>query len=363
VSEQTPPQTSGSPAQAGDLIVPTASQAPPPSGGPDGARKSGFQRVMSGSVGRNLGLVVALLLLLIVGAVTAPDTFTSVSNILTILRQASIIGVISIGMTLVIIAGGIDLSVGSVMGLASVAATIAVVQDLADQTHWVVMVVIALLVGLAAGLINGVVIAYGKVVAFMATLAMLVAARGLAEILANRRTLQIGDRGFIQFMNLDFIGVDILIWIFAIVAATGWVLLNRTTFGRRTVAIGGNREAARLAGINVKRHTMWLYAISGLCAGIGAVMILGRTTAGTSTHGTLYELDAIAAVVVGGTLLVGGRGTITGTVFGVLIFATLTNVFVQNNLSSSVQAVVKGVIIVVAVLLQQRFAKPTGRAT
>ena len=156
---------------------------------------------MSGSVGRNLGLVVALLLLVVVGAITAPDTFTSVSNILTILRQASIIGVISVGMTLVIIAGGIDLSVGSVMGLASVVATIAVVQNLADQSHWIVMIVVALAVGLAAGLINGVVIAYGKVVAFMATLAMLVAARGLAEILAERRTLQVGDRGFIEFMN------------------------------------------------------------------------------------------------------------------------------------------------------------------
>ncbi|MET0860793.1 MAG: ABC transporter permease [Microbacterium sp.] len=330
---------------------------------PAEAGRSGFQRFMSGSVGRNLGLVVALLILVIVGAVTASDTFLSVSNILTILRQASIIGVISIGMTLVIIAGGIDLSVGSVMGLASVVAALAAVQDLADQLHWIVMVIIALAVGLGAGLINGVVIAYGKVVAFMATLAMLVAARGLAEILAERRTLQVGDRAFIEFMNLDFIGVDILIWIFAIVAAAGWVLLNRTTFGRRTVAIGGNREAARLAGINVRRHTMWLYALAGLSAGIAAVMILGRTTAGSSTNGQLYELDAIAAVVVGGTLLVGGRGTITGTVFGVLIFATLTNVFVQNNLSSSVQAVVKGVIIVIAVLLQQRFAKPTGRAT
>jgi len=320
-----------------------------------------WRRILSGSVGRNLGLVLALLVLVIVGAITAPDTFTSVSNILTILRQASIIGVISIGMTLVIIAGGIDLSVGSVMGLASVAATIAAVQDLADQLHWVVMIIIALAVGLGAGLINGIVIAYGKVVAFMATLAMLVAARGLAEILAERRTLQVGDRDFIRTLNLDILGVDILIWIFAIVAALGWILLNRTTFGRRTIAIGGNREAARLAGINVKQHTMWLYAIAGLCAGIAAVMILGRTTAGTSTHGQLYELDAIAAVVVGGTLLIGGRGTITGTVFGVLIFATLTNVFVQNNLTSSVQAVAKGIIIVVAVLLQQRFAKPTGR--
>lgn len=327
------------------------------------SEKTGFQRFMSGSVGRNLGLVLGLLLIVIVGAITAPDTFTSLSNVLTILRQASIIGVISIGMTLVIIAGGIDLSVGSVMGLASVVATLTAIQDVVVSTHWILMVVIALAVGIAAGLINGLVIAYGNVVAFMATLAMLVAARGLAEILANKRTLQVKDRGFIEFMNADLIGVDVLIWIFAIVAALGWVLLNRTTFGRRTVAIGGNREAARLAGINVRRHTMWLYALTGLGAGIAAVMILGRTTAGTSTHGQLYELDAIAAVVVGGTLLVGGRGTITGTVFGVLIFATLSNVFVQNNLSSSVQAVAKGIIIVIAVLLQQRFAKPTGRAT
>jgi ribose transport system permease protein len=338
-------------------VTPPSAEVPPPSGTPSTrSGRTGLQKVMSGSVGRNLGLVLALLALVIIGAVTAGENFTTFSNALVILRQASIIGVISIGMTLVIIAGGIDLSVGSVMGLASIVATLAAIQDLADQTHWIFMIVIALLVGLGAGLINGVVIAYGNVVAFMATLAMLVAARGLAEILAERRTLIVEDRGFISFMNSDVIGVDILIWIFAIVAALGWVLLNRTTFGRRTVAIGGNREAARLAGINVKRHTMWLYAIAGLSAGIAGVMILGRTTAGSSTHGTLYELDAIAAVVVGGTLLVGGRGTITGTVFGVLIFATLTNVFVQNNLSSSVQAVAKGVIIVIAVLLQQRVA-------
>ena len=346
----------------GAAAVPATANTPP-SQPARGSQKSGVQRMLSGSVGRNLGLVLALVLLVIVGAVTAGQDFANLSNALTILRQASIIGVISIGMTLVIIAGGIDLSVGSVMGLASVAATLAAIQDLVDETHWIFMVLIALAVGLGAGLINGVVIAYGNVVAFMATLAMLVAARGLAEILAERRTLVINDRDFINAMNEDILGVDVLIWIFALVAAGGWVLLNRTTFGRRTVAIGGNREAARLAGINVKRHTMWLYALAGLGAGIAAVMILGRTTAGTSTHGQLYELDAIAAVVVGGTLLVGGRGTITGTVFGVLIFATLTNVFIQNNLSSSVQAVAKGVIIIIAVLLQQRFAKPTGRTS
>ena len=134
------------------------------------------------------------------------------------------------------------------------------------------------------------------------------------------------------------------------------MLLNRTTFGRRTFAVGGNPEAARLAGIRVKRHTVLLYVLLGVCCGIAAVMLMARTTTGSSTHGKLYELDAIAAVVIGGTLLIGGRGTIVGTVFGVLIFTTLTNVFTLNNLSSSAQAVAKGVIIVAAVLLQQRLA-------
>ncbi len=336
----------------------TQTSAPPT---PRASRPSAVNRILSGSVGRNLGLVVALLLIVVVGIATAPDTFANLNNALTILRQASVIRVIAVGMTFVIISSGIDLSVGSVMGLASVAATIAAVQDVVEQSHWLVMVVIALATGLVAGLINGIVVAYGRVAAFMATLAMMVGARGLAEVLAANRTLVISDPGFKRALNVDLLGVDVLIWIFAIVALAGWFILNRTTFGRRTVAIGGNPEAARLSGIRVKRHTMWLYALSGLCAGIAAVMMLGRTTAGTSTHGLLYELDAIAAVVVGGTLLAGGRGTMTGTVFGVLIFATLGNVFVQNNLSSSVQAIAKGVIIVIAVLLQQRFAAKPGR--
>jgi ribose transport system permease protein len=139
------------------------------------------------------------------------------------------------------------------------------------------------------------------------------------------------------------------------------VLLNRTTFGRRTFAVGGNAEAARLAGIRVQRHAVKLYVLSGLTCGIAAVMLMARTTTGSSTHGTLYELDAIAAVVIGGTLLIGGRGTIVGTVLGVLIFTTLGNVFTLNNLSSSAQAVARGVIIVLAVLLQMRLANGEGR--
>jgi ribose transport system permease protein len=197
----------------------------------------------------------------------------------------------------------------------------------------------------------------------MATLAMLVGARGLAELISERRTLIVNVTDFLSVTRSNFLGLPVLIWIFVIVAAAGWFLLNRTTFGRRTVAIGGNREAARLAGIKVRRHVVYLYVLSGFTVGIAAVMMLGRTTVGTSTHGLFYELDVIAAVVVGGTLLVGGRGTIVGTVFGVLIFATLTNVFTQNNLSTSVQQVAKGAIIVLAVLLQQRFASRGSRRT
>ena len=322
----------------------------------DASRRSWISRLLASGVGRNLGLVIALLVLFGIGAITAGDRFTNFENVLTIIRFASIIGVLSVGMTFVIIGGGIDLSVGSVMGLGSVVATLSTVQALAGQNMWIIMVVVAIAVGTLAGIVNGIVISYGNVVAFMATLAMLVAARGLAEILSHRTTQIVRSQSFIEFFRENLLGIPVLIWIFIIVAVLGWILLNRTTFGRRTVAIGGNREAARLAGLKVKRHTVYIYALSGLTAGIAAVMIVGRTTAGTSTHGTLYELDAIAAVVVGGTLLIGGRGTIVGTVFGVLIFATLTNIFTQNNLDTSVQALAKGAIIVLAVLLQQRFA-------
>lgn len=342
--------------------VASPASSPPPVPRSDGEpTRSLMSRLFSGSSGRSIGLIIALLLLVLVGAITAGDRFVNVGNLLVILRLASIIGVISIGMTFVITGGGIDLSVGSVMGLTTVVATLSWVQAFTAQTSWIVMVIVALAVGAAAGFVNGAIIAYGGVVAFMATLAMLVGARGLAELLANRTTQVVNVRGFLDVFTANLIGIPVLIWIFAVVVLAGWFLLNRTTFGRRTVAVGGNREAARLAGINVKRHTMYLYALSGLTAGIAGVMMLGRTTAGTSTHGGLYELDAIAAVVVGGTLLIGGRGTIMGTVLGVLIFSTLSNVFTQNNMSTSVQAIAKGAIIVVAVLLQQRFANRASR--
>jgi ribose transport system permease protein len=228
---------------------------------------------------------------------------------------------------------------------------------MAANSHWIVMVFAALAVGAGCGLVNGVLVAYGRIAPFIVTLAMLAAARGLAEIIAKRRTQIVRERGFIEFFGGSVLGVPVLVIMFAIVAVIGWVLLNRTTFGRRTLAIGGNAEAARLAGIRVQRHTMYLYILLGVACGIAAVMIMARTTTGTSTHGQLYELDAIAAVVIGGTLLSGGRGTVVGTILGVLIFTTLGNVFTLNNVDTSTQAVAKGAIIVAAVLLQQRVSR------
>lgn len=343
---------------SGDITAKTAGEQAPTetAAAEDTGQVNPVVRFLSTGFGRNLGLVIALVILCIIGLATAGDRFVSAANFLTILRLASVIGVVAVGMTFVISGGGIDLSVGAIVALSSVWATTLATQQMASDIHWVVMVFTALAVGAGCGLINGLLVAYGKVAPFIATLAMLASARGLAEIIAQRRTQIIQDRDFITFFGGNVLGIPVLVIIFVLVAVIGWVLLNRTTFGRRTLAIGGNPEAARLAGIRVQRQTALLYVLLGVACGIAAVMLMARTTTGTSTHGMLYELDAIAAVVIGGTLLSGGRGTIVGTVLGVLIFTTLTNVFTLNNLDTSTQAVAKGIIIVAAVLLQQRVA-------
>jgi ribose transport system permease protein len=298
---------------------------------------------------RNLGLVLVLIVLAIIGTATS-DNFLTSDNIRNILVSSSVIGVVTVGMTFVIIGGGIDLSVGALVALSSVWAT-----TLATQAHgpWI-MIMCALLVGTTCGVINGAFIAYGNLVPFIVTLAMMVSARGLAAKLADNKT-QIVNVAFIKKFALeDLAGIPYLVVIFAVVVLLGWLLLNRTTYGRRTFALGGNAEAARLAGINIRRHTLLLYALSGLCCGIAAVMLMARTTTGSSTHGQLYELDAIAAVIIGGTLLTGGRGTLIGSILGVLVFQTITNIFILNNLATEVQNIAKGIIILAAVLLQTR---------
>ncbi|WP_328601230.1 ABC transporter permease [Actinomadura physcomitrii] len=301
---------------------------------------------------RHLGLVAALALLAVVGVISEPDNFPTSGNLVGILALAATIGVITVGQTFVIIGGGIDLSVGSVMALASVWATTVATQSYGPA----VMALCAILVGTGAGVVSGLLISYGRMVPFIATLAMLVSARGLAQRMSDRKTQLIRpENDAIESLSTTkVLGLPLVVYIFAAVAVAGWVLLNRTTFGRRTFAVGGNPEAARLAGIDVRRHTLLLYALSGFCCGVAAIIIMARTTTGSSTHGDLYELDAIAAVIIGGTLLTGGRGTVAGSILGVLVFTLITNLFILNGLQTSDQLIAKGVIIGIAVLLQRR---------
>ncbi|MFG2040922.1 ABC transporter permease [Dactylosporangium sp. NPDC048998] len=315
--------------------------------------QSWWQRDGAENAKRNLALMGVIAVLLIIGMVTAPDIFLDGKNLwnneLTVLTQASSIGVLTVGMTFVMISGGIDLSVGALLALASVWCTTVATQSYGAGA----MIFAALVVGAVAGLVNGSLIAYGKLVPFIATLAMMLSARGLAQSISGSHT-QINRDAFINGFALNKVaGIPIVVLIFLAVVAVGWVLLNRTTFGRRTIAIGGNAEAARLAGINVRLQTVALYALSGLCCGIAALIVVSQAQSGSNTHGDLYELNAIAAAIIGGTALTGGRGTIIGSLLGVLIFTQITNLFIINNLQLDLQRIINGGIIVVAVLIQQ----------
>ncbi|GAA2924813.1 MULTISPECIES: ABC transporter permease [Streptomycetaceae] len=325
---------------------PAAGPATPPST-PGGLRALGLRADV-----RNLSLLGVLAVLVAVGGLTEPDAFLDTGNLQLILTQSSVIGVVTVGMTLVIIGGGIDLSVGAMVALASVWATTLATQDFGFAG----ILFTAVVVGLAAGLVNGVLIAYGRMVPFIATLAMLASARGLALQITDGKTQIVTVQSVLDLGLPDayVLGIPPLVLVFAVVTVVGWLILNRTTFGRRTVAIGGNAEAARLAGIDVRRQRLYLYLLSGLCCGIAAFMLIILSGSGQNTNGNLYELDAIAAAIIGGTLLSGGRGTIVGSVLGVLVFTTITNIFALNNLQSDVQQIAKGAIIVAAVLVQRR---------
>ncbi|MCX4514455.1 MULTISPECIES: ABC transporter permease [Streptomyces] len=328
-----------------------APQAPPQAPATSPAAKGGRPALGLRADIRNLSLLGVLAVLVAVGGITKPDTFLDTSNLQLVLTQASVIGVVTVGMTFVITSGGIDLSVGAIVALASVWAT-----TLATQEYGFAGILFtALIVGVGCGLVNGLLIAYGGMVPFIATLAMLASARGLALQITDGKTQIVSVQPVLDLGVPDsyLLGIPPLVLVFAAVTVVGWLVLNRTTFGRRTVAVGGNAEAARLAGIDVRRQRLYLYLLSGLCCGIAAFLLIILSGSGQNTNGNLYELDAIAAAIIGGTLLSGGRGTIVGSVLGVLVFTTITNIFALNNLESAVQQIAKGAIIVAAVLVQR----------
>jgi ribose transport system permease protein len=294
-------------------------------------------------------LVGVILVLVIAGAILESDAFLSSDNLLNVLRQGSIVGVLAIGMTFVIATAGIDLSVGSIVAAA------AIVGGQFIESGSAAFILGALAMGILLGAINGGVIAYGKVVAFIATLAMLTIARGLALLISDKTPVSVVSLETLRwFGNGEILTIPSPVIVFVAVAVIGWVLLNRTPYGRYVVAVGGNPEAARIAGVKVQRIIFSVYVLSGICAGVSAVLLTGRLASASPVAGNLYELQAIAAVVIGGSSLAGGRATIVGTFLGVLTFALIFNLLTLMDVAVEVQQIVQGVIILAAVLLQRR---------
>ncbi|SDJ38297.1 ABC transporter permease [Paenibacillus naphthalenovorans] len=296
------------------------------------------------------GIYAAFLLLVIILSITS-SSFLTVQNIFNILRQASISGIIAVGMTFVIIRGGIDLSVGSILAFSAVVAS-SFAQG--DAYPLIVPVALGLLAGLLLGGINGIIISRWNVAPFIVTLGMMTAARGLTMVYTDGRPIINLNDSYNRMGGGYVAGIPIPVLIFILVILLGIFILHITKFGRHVYAAGGNEHAARLSGVNVNYVQVAVYAISGLAAGLAGILLSSRVMTGSPVLGIGYELDAIAAVVIGGTSLAGGRGTIVGTVIGVLIIGIMNNGLDLLNVSSYYQQIVKGVIIVLAVLLDKK---------
>jgi ribose transport system permease protein len=310
-----------------------------------GATRRAWRRIQL----QEAALPVVVVLLLIAGTIADREAFLTQDNLLTVLTQASVVGVVAVGMTFVIATGGIDLSVGSMLAAASIAG------GLVGEQQSLPFMLGTIGFAVMLGLVNGVAISYGRIVPFIATLAMFAGARGLA--------LWMSDKTPISLLQLDVVrdlgrsktlGVPNAAIVFLVITIAGWVLLNRTRYGRHVIAVGGNREAARMAGIRPTLIVTSVYVLSGLCVGIAAVLLSGRLASASPVSGNLLELDAIAAVVIGGTSLAGGRATITGTFLGVITFGLVFNLLNLLDMPSELQQLTKGVIILGAAALQRR---------
>lgn len=292
------------------------------------------------------GPLIGLILLCIVLSF-ATDKFMSARNLLNVLDQITVLGIMAVGMTMVILIGGIDLAVGSVMALAMM-----VMGYLANQVGMALPVGIILALGAAAvtGAISGILITALGVPAFIATLAMMSVARGLANMITDGQQI-VGFPSWFSLLAYTRFGgfLTLTVAVMLVVFVLGWIYLRYTTGGRSLYAIGGNQEVARLAGINVNLYTIGVYVVSGLLAGLAGVVLAMRLDSVQPTAGVSYELDTIAAVVIGGTSLSGGKGGILGTIIGVLIIGVLRNGLNLLGVSPFTQAVVIGVVIALAV--------------
>nr|WP_246781624.1 ABC transporter permease [Rhizobium sp. BK379] len=304
------------------------------------------------------GIFLAFLILVIILSFSN-EFFLTGGNISNVLLQTSINGVLAIGMTFVILTRGIDLSVGSVVALAGIvsasfATTSATAGVIGSPYPVAVGLLVGVFVGIICGSISGVIVSRFSVPAFVATLGMLSAARGMTLIYGGGRPVPALTPAFRWIGTGDVFGVPAPVIVLAVVFAVSWWILNRTRFGRYIYAVGGNPHAAKTSGINTDRIRFTVYVISGGLAGLAGILLSARTGSGLPQAGVAYELDAIAAVVIGGTSLSGGVGRVTGTLIGALIIGVMNNGLDLMGIQSYYQQVLKGALIVGAVMLDQK---------
>ncbi|PTF98533.1 ABC transporter permease subunit [Staphylococcus chromogenes] len=294
---------------------------------------------------------VGLILLIVMISVLNP-AFLDLSNLLNLLRQVSINGLIAFGMTFVILTGGIDLSVGSILALSS--AFIALM--ITSGVNPIIAIIIGVLIGFVLGVVNGIFVTKGNMAPFIATLATMTIFRGLTLVVTDGNPItNLGDNYLFQLFGKGyFFGIPVPAVTMTLVFIALFIILHKTTFGRHTYAIGGNEIAAKISGIKVNRVKILIYGISGFMAALAGAILTSRLNSAQPTAGTAYELDAIAAVVLGGTSLTGGKGRIVGTLIGVLIIGVLNNGLNLLGVSSFYQQVVKGVVILIAVLIDRK---------
>ena len=311
----------------------------------------------AGRLLRESGIGLALLTMVAFFALLAPQ-FTTAENVANILTQITINLILATGMTFAILIGGIDLSVGAVMALcAVVAGTVLKLDSLPDPAAIGLGVLASLLTGMACGGLNGFISSFWGVPSFIVTLGMLNVARGAALEVTNARTLYDFPDSLTGFGTADVLGVPVIFVLALALLAAGWVVLTRTVFGRMVYAIGNNEEAVRLSGHRPFVTKLLAFTVTGLCVGIAAVVYMARLTIANPILGVGFELNAIAAVIIGGTSLSGGRGSLVGTLLGAAIIGVLANGLILMGVTDFIRQIVTGLVIILAVVLDATRAR------
>jgi erythritol transport system permease protein len=346
--------------------VSTTTTTPAPPGAPAADEKSGRSRFNMNTLLVEGRALIALIIIIAIFAILS-DNYLTAGNLTTITKQVAFNAIVALGMLLVILNGGIDLSVGSIVGF-----TAAVAGNLfrgvqipgTDVTMfpslWVI-IVLSLAVGMLVGWVNGLLIARLNLAPFIVTLGMLYVARGLTEVLLNGQNITnelfgqpgLNNTGFFTIFASKPLGLPLAAWVMIILAIIFSIVLNRTPFGRWLYATGSNERAAQLSGVPVTSVKTWIYVLSGLCAAIVGILQMANISSATADLGTFYELNAIAAVVIGGAALSGGRGTVRGTIIGAFVIGFLANGLVIVGVSPFWQKVITGAVIILAVAVDQ----------